>query len=64
MTNKNTKIKYNTITHAHTDTQNYPHIHTPPHRYNHTEDLILIIDRNYIFNANSDIAMRKPNSHQ
>ena len=26
MTNKNTKIKYNTITHAHTDTQNYPHI--------------------------------------
>jgi len=42
MTNKNTKIKYNTITHAHTDTQNYPHIHTPPHRYNHAEDLILI----------------------
>jgi len=40
-TNKK-KIKYNTITHAHTDTQNYKHIHTPPHRYNHGEDLILI----------------------
>ena len=39
---KQEKIKYNTITHAHTDTQNYKHIHTPPHRYNHGEDLILI----------------------
>ena len=42
MTDKKRKIKYNTITHAHTDTQNYKHIHTPPHRYSYGEDLILI----------------------
>jgi len=42
MTDKKTKkIKYNTITHAHTDTQNYKHTHTPPPRYSHGEDLIL-----------------------
>jgi len=28
MTDKKRKIKYNTITHAHTDTQNYKHTHT------------------------------------
>ena len=43
MADKNKKkIKYNAITHAHTDTQNYKHTHTPPRRYNHGEDLILI----------------------
>jgi len=32
MTGKNKKkIKYYTITHAHRDTQNYKHTHTPPH---------------------------------
>jgi len=37
MADKNKKkIKYNT------DTQNYKHTHTPPRRYNHGEDLILI----------------------
>jgi len=42
---KQEKIKYNAITHAQTDTQNYKHIHTPPHRYNHGEDLILITNK-------------------
>ena len=27
------KIKYNTITHAHTDTGSYKHSHTPTYRY-------------------------------
>ena len=34
--------------HAHTDTKNYKHTHTLPHKYNHGEDLILITNR-YVF---------------
>jgi len=33
MTDK--KIKYNTITHAHTDTRSYKHTYTLKYRYNH-----------------------------
>ena len=42
---KRKKVKYNTITHAHRHPKLQTHPHTPPHRYNHGEDLILITNR-------------------